>query len=115
MTVCISYILTVRRGVDTMEGVKYVGKDGKIRSTGSPVKKKKYESKYGLFVMDVGLYIAIPLLMGVAAGLFLDGRFGTKPVFVLICIGLGAIASFYNLFRLVKKDDGSSSPHQHQG
>lgn len=55
--------------------------------------------------MNIGFYLATPLLLGVFLGLFLDRSFHTKPFFTIALIVLGAVGSFYNLYKLVKEKE----------
>lgn len=57
---------------------------------------------------DIGIYLAGPLVGGVLLGLFLDNWLHTKPIFVLIFIVVGSIATFYNLIKLTRDKD---APH----
>lgn len=49
-----------------------------------------------------GMYVAAPILLGLAIGYFADEYFKTKPLFILIFIIGGAVSAFYNLYRLAK-------------
>lgn len=62
---------------------------------------------------QIGLLTGIPILLAVGpilgyfAGNWLDGKLGTEPVFTIILIVLGFIASgreTYNLIRIASKD-----------
>ncbi len=64
--------------------------------------KKGEDFSYAQY-FNLGFYLAIPLLAGVSGGIILDNWFQTKPIFTISLIILGSIASFYNLFRLIKK------------
>ena len=59
---------------------------------------------------NLGMYLAIPLLLGLFLGQYLDRRFQTKAIFTLIFIIFGTISVFYNLIRLYK-DDGTTHKH----
>jgi F0F1-type ATP synthase assembly protein I len=61
----------------------------------------------GIFVA-AGMEIAIPVVAGALAGSYLDGKFDLSPLFTVILTGLGTVAGFLNLWRLLKranKDD----------
>src|SRR5687768_5461502 len=47
----------------------------------------------------VGLQFALTLLVGLALGTWLDGKFGTAPVFLYLGVFLGAGAAFYSMYR----------------
>lgn len=82
-----------------------VEKSGELKET-TQAPKKNFITKKGFFTdyidINVGYSLIIPLLLGVIIGLVLDSRFQSKPVFTVIFILLGAISSFYNLFKLIK-------------
>lgn len=67
-----------------------------------PKTKKKQWSE--LRYTSIGYYLIVPLLGGTALGIVLDRWLNTR-VFIVICIFLGALASFYNLWKLVKNID----------
>ena len=64
------------------------------------VKTQWYSS---LHASGLGFYILFPLMSMLAAGIFLDSRYGTKPRFVLVFIFVGMLFALYNLYRLLKK------------
>ncbi|MEX2109091.1 MAG: AtpZ/AtpI family protein [Gemmatimonadaceae bacterium] len=57
----------------------------------------------------VGLQFAVAIIAFLFAGQWLDDRIGTKPVFTIVGVFLGAGAAFYNMYRKItaaqKKDD----------
>ena len=57
----------------------------------------------------VGLQFAVAIIGFLFAGQWLDNRIGSKPVFTIIGVFLGATAAFYNMYRKItaaqKKDD----------
>jgi len=53
-------------------------------------------------VGQVGYTVAIPLLVFIALGAFLDDRLSTGPLFLLLGLALGMLVSFYSLYRLLK-------------
>ena len=67
--------------------------------------KKKKDNFLLAFSFNVGYYLVTPLILGVVIGVFLDSKFKTKPVFTLMFIFLGMIASLYNLLKL------TNAPH----
>lgn len=54
--------------------------------------------------LNIGYYLITPLLLGVFFGYWLDKFFGTRPVFLLIMIIFGGIASFYNLLKITQEN-----------
>ncbi len=73
------------------------------------VGEKKTESNrrkhnpFNYIKFDIGIYLLIPLLIGVFIGYNLDLRLKTKPLFTIIFLSLGTVSSFYNLWKLTKK------------
>ncbi len=57
----------------------------------------------------VGIQFAVAIVAFLFAGQWLDDRIGTKPVFTIAGVFLGAGAAFYNMYRKIsaaqKKDD----------
>lgn len=51
-------------------------------------------------ITQVGLSIITPILLGVYLGQFVDRKVGTKGVFSIIFIVLGAGGGFMNIFKL---------------
>lgn len=49
-----------------------------------------------------GLYLAMPLLLGVVGGLGFDRLFGTRPWGTLLFLVAGTVSSFYNVFVLIR-------------
>lgn len=64
--------------------------------------------------VGVGFELVVFILLGVAGGMYLDNRWGTKPWLVVTGALLGIAVGFYNFFRAVlpaargRKDDGDS-------
>ena len=54
-----------------------------------------------LRLLGLGWYVATCIVVGVVAGIFLDSRFGTKPIFTLLGVLLGTVAAFYGLYKMV--------------
>jgi F0F1-type ATP synthase assembly protein I len=54
-----------------------------------------------LRLIGVGWFIGISILLGVLAGLWLDGKFSTKPLFVIVGLILGVVIAFYGVYRML--------------
>lgn len=70
------------------------------------IKKIKKESKkknLDINSLGIGYYLVTPVLIGVFLGLSVDYRFKTKPLFFILFLALGTLASFYNIFKLTKE------------
>lgn len=52
-----------------------------------------------LVVLGIGWYIAICIIIGVVAGIWLDGKVGTKPIFSVIGLVLGSFTGTYGAYR----------------
>jgi ATP synthase protein I len=55
------------------------------------------------FFSSLGLSVALSIFIGLGLGLYLDGKFGTSPWLMLICLGLGIAAGFRNIGLAIKK------------
>jgi ATP synthase protein I len=51
--------------------------------------------------IGVGWFIAISILLGVGGGLWLDSKFGTSPILVIVGLILGLIVAFYGVYRML--------------
>lgn len=56
-----------------------------------------YLKNLGL-ITQVGLLMAIPIFLCVFGGIWLDERFGTSPLFLIIFILLGVLSAFRNMY-----------------
>ncbi|MDD3850572.1 MAG: AtpZ/AtpI family protein [Firmicutes bacterium] len=54
--------------------------------------------KYIGLIIRLGMSMALPVVAGVLAGRYLDGRLGTGNVFLFIFIIIGTLTSFRNLY-----------------
>lgn len=63
--------------------------------------------------LNVGYYVIIPLLGAVAAGVWLDRSFSTKPFFTVVLVVFGAISSMYNMVRLIKDIQADDVTYKH--
>ena len=55
------------------------------------------------YVSTVGLAMAFSIGLGALIGYYLDNKFETDPLFLLIFIGFGIAAAFRNLYIMYKK------------
>jgi len=51
--------------------------------------------------LSIGTALAATVLLGVGAGYWVDRRWGTKPVFLLIGGTLGVVTALFQFFRTV--------------
>ncbi len=52
---------------------------------------------------DLGLRLGISVILGLAAGLLLDGWLGTSPLFTLIGVLLGVITAMYTIWQVARE------------
>lgn len=55
------------------------------------------------YFSSIGLSVALSIFIGLGIGVFLDGRFGTRPWQTLIFLGLGIAAGYRNIGLAIKK------------
>jgi len=67
-----------------------------------------------LRLVGVGFFIGGCILGGVVAGLWLDSRFNTEPILVIVGLILGVTVAFYGVYQMLlpllgkKRDKGDS-------
>jgi ATP synthase protein I len=59
------------------------------------------KSRLALKLLGSGLYIGVSIFLGVWGGLWLDRKFDTQPIFVLLGLTLGLIVAFWGFYRMV--------------
>ena len=64
-------------------------------------KYKMYENL--IFVTQIGLMMALPIVICVLLGNYIDEKLGTGSIFLLIFIGLGVASSFLNLYKIMMR------------
>jgi F0F1-type ATP synthase assembly protein I len=57
---------------------------------------------FGLFA-QIGLTLAIPIIIGIVAGKLLDGALGDGHLFLFIFLGAGIVLGFYAAYRELKR------------
>jgi len=73
---------------------------------GHTAEKPKQPSVSWFFIGSagqIGFAILVPLLLGIAIGIFIDSKLATKPTGVLVGMCIGIILSVINLVRTVKE------------
>lgn len=68
-----------------------------------------------LRLLGLGWYVATCLVVGVLAGVYLDQRLETRPVFTLLGVILGTFAGFYGLYKMVRPLFNSESTPRKTG
>lgn len=90
---------------DTMssdQDTPYIDKEGNRVVKGNIQRKKRTETAdYSILAhySSVGFSIIVPVIIGTFLGVYLDQRFGTKPVLTIVLIFFGTVLGFYNLFK----------------
>lgn len=80
-----------------------IDEHGNLISQGNHYKKEKRNFGLPEEYMNLGVYLAVPLIFSVIIGPKLDKYFDTKNIFTILFIVLGTISVFYNLYKLYKK------------
>jgi len=52
--------------------------------------------------IGVGWFIGICIVLGVWGGLWLDNKFGTTPIFIIVGLLVGLTIAFYGVYRMIK-------------
>ncbi len=52
-------------------------------------------------LIGVGWRLAVPMVGLTLLGVWLDGRFGTRPWLALVGLGLGIVIGYYAVYRLL--------------
>jgi len=53
-------------------------------------------------VIGIGWNVALTLIAGVLGGLWVDGKLGTKPVFLALGILLGLVIAGYGAYQVIR-------------
>ena len=54
-----------------------------------------------LRLVGVGFFISSSIVLGVAAGLWLDSRLNTSPALAIVGLFLGIVIAFYGVYRML--------------
>ncbi len=54
-----------------------------------------------LRLIGVGFFIGVSIVLGVTAGLWLDTRFDTSPILVIVGLLLGIAVAFYGVYQML--------------
>ena len=55
-----------------------------------------------LRLTGVGFFIAACILIGTFAGLWLDGKLNTKPLFMIGGLVIGLVVAFYGVYQMIR-------------
>jgi ATP synthase protein I len=70
---------------------------------------------YSLSASSVGLELGISVVLTLLFGWWLDGKLGTEPWMMLLCLGLGLAAGFRGVLRAVKRADAIAAREEARG
>ncbi|MBA7702174.1 hypothetical protein ES703_110931 [subsurface metagenome] len=65
------------------------------------VEASMFRWQAALRLIGVGWFIGISILLGVLAGLWLDSKFSTKPLWVIVGLILGVIVAVYGVYQML--------------
>ena len=66
-------------------------------------KETKRNLKELAYYSSIGLSVALSIFIGLAIGVYLDKRFETAPLLMLIFLGFGIVAGYRNIGLAIKK------------
>jgi ATP synthase protein I len=55
-----------------------------------------------LRLTGIGFYIAASILIGILAGLWLDGKLDTKPLFIILGLVLGLGVAVFGVYQMIR-------------
>ena len=55
-----------------------------------------------LRLTGVGFFVAACILGGVLAGLWIDNKLDTRPLFILLGLAVGLAVAFYGVYRMIQ-------------
>jgi F0F1-type ATP synthase assembly protein I len=55
------------------------------------------------FLLTVGWYVVLSLVIPIGIGYWLDHHFVRTPLFTLIGLGIGTVIAFYGLYRMLHR------------
>ena len=64
-------------------------------------------------MVGLGWYVAVCIVLGVLAGLWIDSKFETSPIFLLVGTLLGVVTAFFGMYKLMApflQDSSQSRP-----
>ena len=59
---------------------------------------------------SAGIEFVVAILACTAIGYFIDDKLGTKPLFILIMMMVGAVVAFYNMYKASEKIQSMTQP-----
>ena len=68
---------------------------------GGSVEAGMHRWQAALNIIGAGWFIGLSILLGVLAGLWLDGELDTSPLFVMVGLFFGFIVAVYGVYRML--------------
>lgn len=76
---------------------------GEMEFVKTPKKNaKNHSSSFDPNLMNMGMYLSAPILLGLLIGFFFDKYFHTKPAFIILFLIIGTVSAFYNLIKIAR-------------
>ena len=66
-------------------------------------------------MVGLGWYVAVCIVIGVLAGLWIDSKFETSPIFLLVGTLLGVVTAFFGMYKLMAPFLQDSSQNRPDG
>ncbi len=63
----------------------------------------------------MGIAMAISIILGLSAGIFIDNRFGTEPLYTLLLLFCGIIAGFRIMYKVARRYLNEENKHDQNG
>jgi ATP synthase protein I len=80
-----------------------------------PAARRSKRAYNALSASSVGLELGIAVVIGLFAGMWLDGKAGTTPWLMLLFLGFGLVAGFRNVLRAVKRAERAGAEEDARG
>ena len=84
------------------------------KNPGGSRKPLKYTFREIAPYIDLGMRLAVSLTVGVLGGLWIDRKFHTTPLFLLVGFFLGAGSGFWSIYRTVYGSKAEDNERQKQ-
>ncbi|MBI4180983.1 MAG: AtpZ/AtpI family protein [Chloroflexi bacterium] len=68
-----------------------------------------------LRLVGMGWYIGVCIILGVLGGLWLDNKFNTKPILVIVGLLAGIGMAFYGVYRMIQPNINNNKQNKGKG
>ena len=68
---------------------------------------KRWEAAFRL--VGVGWYVGVCIVLGVFGGLWLDKKFNTEPILVIVGLILGIVVAFLGVYNMIRPFIGNNA------